>query len=348
MAVLAARCDGFMTIFAFIFHRTVTQTVGRVGYNADMSQKKQTTHRRAHRETRAERARRAAYERAERERRIEIAEQRTESRDQSEFALEVLQDDYQNIPQTEEIYDLPSDRAVEARSVMAKRPPMRVRGSDGKWHLRLASVHDAADFGAVDGSKAPVNAAAEGVVLYAGWHDNASGTAVVIFHPKSKDITTYSHITDIPAELVPGTPVKRGQTIGLMGNEGNVTSKHADIVHYKQYKAPDAEWVLSRRRDGKYDSDYIANYLDQLEANPNFSIDAARVEAGKKLANYRTVRPVIGGHEVYSGDILSPKNQPSLAQVQAPAEEQEVLPPPSFDLINQRLRERANGGGGRR
>ena len=79
--------------------------------------------------------------------------------------------------------------------------------------------HDGIDIGAPLG--APVYAMSDGVVLYAG-PARGFGTEVVLSHPGG--ITTvYGHVSRI---LVSSGPVRAGQPIALVGNEGESTGPH--------------------------------------------------------------------------------------------------------------------------
>ncbi|MCW2543804.1 MAG: Peptidase [Frankiales bacterium] len=79
--------------------------------------------------------------------------------------------------------------------------------------------HDGIDIGAPYG--APVYAMSDGVVLYAG-PARGFGTEVVLSHPGG--ITTvYGHVSRI---LVHSGPVRAGQPIALVGNEGESTGPH--------------------------------------------------------------------------------------------------------------------------
>jgi hypothetical protein len=79
--------------------------------------------------------------------------------------------------------------------------------------------HDGIDIGAPYG--APVYAMSDGVVLYAG-PARGFGTEVVLSH-RGGITTVYGHVSRV---LVRSGPVKAGQPIALVGNEGESTGPH--------------------------------------------------------------------------------------------------------------------------
>lgn len=79
--------------------------------------------------------------------------------------------------------------------------------------------HDGIDIAAPLG--APVYAMSDGVVLYAG-PARGFGTEVVLSHPGGVT-TVYGHVSRV---LVRSGPVKAGQPIALVGNEGESTGPH--------------------------------------------------------------------------------------------------------------------------
>jgi murein DD-endopeptidase MepM/ murein hydrolase activator NlpD len=86
--------------------------------------------------------------------------------------------------------------------------------------LGFGRFHDGLDIGTAWGS--PVFAAADGVVTGAGW-TGGYGRQVRLAHPGGV-MTSYAHLSRILA--VPGTRVKRGQLIGLVGSSGFSTGAH--------------------------------------------------------------------------------------------------------------------------
>lgn len=72
----------------------------------------------------------------------------------------------------------------------------------------------------------PVNAAASGVVIYAGWH-GGFGNKIIIYHGFSTS-TVYAHLSKINVSV--GDEVEKGQLIGEVGNTGNSTGPH---LHYE-------------------------------------------------------------------------------------------------------------------
>lgn len=86
--------------------------------------------------------------------------------------------------------------------------------------LRFARFHAGIDFGA--GSGSPIVAAADGMVVGAGWA-GGYGRQVRVAHGGGI-VTTYSHMSGIAAG--PGTPVRQGQVIGYVGSTGLSTGPH--------------------------------------------------------------------------------------------------------------------------
>jgi len=72
----------------------------------------------------------------------------------------------------------------------------------------------------------PVRATADGRVAYAGW-EGGYGKLVVVEHGHGFS-TRYGHLSEIKATV--GQVVRRGSTIGLMGQTGDATGPH---VHYE-------------------------------------------------------------------------------------------------------------------
>lgn len=77
--------------------------------------------------------------------------------------------------------------------------------------------------------KTPIVATGDGVVAGAGW-DKDYGKCIRIRHANGLE-TFYAHLSEIDVKI--GQRVKRGETIGLMGNSGRSTGTH---VHYCVYK----------------------------------------------------------------------------------------------------------------
>jgi murein DD-endopeptidase MepM/ murein hydrolase activator NlpD len=94
--------------------------------------------------------------------------------------------------------------------------------------LGFGRFHDGLDIGAAWGSR--VFAAADGIVIGAGW-SGGYGRQIRLSH--SNGVTTsYAHLSRILA--VPGTRVRRGQLIGLVGSSGFSTGSH---LHFEVRRA---------------------------------------------------------------------------------------------------------------
>ena len=89
---------------------------------------------------------------------------------------------------------------------------------------RIIRPHEGTDFKAAYG--APVRATGDGTVRFAGWQ-GGYGRVIIIDHDNGYQ-TRYAHLSDINVET--GAAVKRGQTIGNLGNSGRSTGSH---LHYE-------------------------------------------------------------------------------------------------------------------
>ena len=128
-----------------------------------------------------------------------------------------------------------NNEGVGLRRTLLPSPvgPVRVtsRFSEARMHPVLGRVrpHHGVDFAARWG--APVGAAGDGVVNFAGWKGD-NGYMVSVRH-NGVYRTVYSHLSRIPATIKRGARVKQGQTIGFVGNSGVSTGTH---LHYGVYK----------------------------------------------------------------------------------------------------------------
>jgi murein DD-endopeptidase MepM/ murein hydrolase activator NlpD len=84
----------------------------------------------------------------------------------------------------------------------------------------LRAMHEGVDFNAPPGT--PVLAAADGVILSAGW-DGDFGKLIEVDHGGGLT-TRYAHLSRMDAK--PGSVVKRGEQIGAVGNTGRSTGPH--------------------------------------------------------------------------------------------------------------------------
>ncbi|MDE3135632.1 MAG: M23 family metallopeptidase [Acidobacteriota bacterium] len=89
---------------------------------------------------------------------------------------------------------------------------------------REGAFHPGVDIGAAYGS--PVHAAADGVVVYAGWEEGY-GRLVVIDHGFGIS-TCYAHLSAFNTQV--GSRVGRGDVVGYVGDSGRSTGPH---LHYE-------------------------------------------------------------------------------------------------------------------
>ena len=100
--------------------------------------------------------------------------------------------------------------------------------------LHILRLHAGIDFGAPIGSA--VRAVADGKVEIAG-PVSGFGNHVRLQHKGFE--TSYSHLSEIPADIVPGATVTQGQTIALSGNTGLSTGPHLHFEYYLDRVAVD-------------------------------------------------------------------------------------------------------------
>ena len=101
----------------------------------------------------------------------------------------------------------------------------------------LPQFHDGIDIGAAFG--APVYAMSAGEVLYAG-AASGFGSEIILAHPGGVT-TVYGHVSQI---LVSSGPVKTGQVIALVGNEGESTGPHLHAeVHVQDQPVDPVAWL---------------------------------------------------------------------------------------------------------
>jgi murein DD-endopeptidase MepM/ murein hydrolase activator NlpD len=100
--------------------------------------------------------------------------------------------------------------------------------------LHILRLHAGIDFGAPIGSL--VRAVADGKVEIAG-PVSGFGNHIRLQHKGFE--TSYSHLSEIPAGIVPGASVTQGQTIALSGNTGLSTGPHLHFEYYLDRVAVD-------------------------------------------------------------------------------------------------------------
>lgn len=108
------------------------------------------------------------------------------------------------------------------------------------------ALHEGVDFSASVGTE--IHAAAAGVVVFAGSHPEY-GHLVEVDH--GNDLSTrYAHASRLL--VVPGTVVRRGQTIALSGNTGRSTGPHLHFeVRYKGMAQNPNRFLMQARSDSR-------------------------------------------------------------------------------------------------
>lgn len=71
----------------------------------------------------------------------------------------------------------------------------------------------------------PIQASADGTVMFAGWDSTGFGWCVIIRH-SDQCSTLYAHLALIVRGVLAGTEVKQGEEIGFSGSSGNSTGPH--------------------------------------------------------------------------------------------------------------------------
>ena len=88
-----------------------------------------------------------------------------------------------------------------------------------------AAMHGGIDLAGPVGTE--IYATADGIVSRSGWNSGGYGNLVEVNHGKGIQ-TRYGHLSKVLVQ--PGTRVKRGQLVGLMGSTGRSTGSH---LHYE-------------------------------------------------------------------------------------------------------------------
>ena len=94
------------------------------------------------------------------------------------------------------------------------------------FHYGHPALDIAADYGS------PIQAAADGVVTYAGWRNNGGGYQVWISHGSGL-YTTYNHMSSVAVSA--GQSVGRGSFLGRVGATGDATGPHC---HFEVWIGP--------------------------------------------------------------------------------------------------------------
>jgi murein DD-endopeptidase MepM/ murein hydrolase activator NlpD len=120
--------------------------------------------------------------------------------------------------------------------------------ADGRWvkpvDSELVAPSQAQSFGAsrpghihagidlAPGEGTPVRAAAGGVVTAVSRDpDTAGGLSVELSHHGGRLTTRYLHLEDVRADLVPGSTVAAGETLGAVGDTGSAS--HGAHLHFE-------------------------------------------------------------------------------------------------------------------
>jgi murein DD-endopeptidase MepM/ murein hydrolase activator NlpD len=123
-------------------------------------------------------------------------------------------------------------RAIEGRFLRYPVSFTRISSFFSEWRLhpilKIHLPHYGVDFAAPTGT--PVRAVAAGTVVKAGWHGGA-GRFVKLEHD-ARHQTGYAHLSRIAAGIAPGAHVRKGETIGYVGQSGLATGPHLHFALY--------------------------------------------------------------------------------------------------------------------
>lgn len=122
------------------------------------------------------------------------------------------------------------------RKAMLKAPLRYSRISSKFTYARLHPIykvyrpHTGVDYAAPSGT--PVQAVADGVVIFRGWGSGGAGNMIKIKHPNNMS-TGYLHLRGFASGLKVGSAVKQGEVIGYVGSTGASTGPHLDYRVWK-------------------------------------------------------------------------------------------------------------------
>jgi murein DD-endopeptidase MepM/ murein hydrolase activator NlpD len=161
--------------------------------------------------------------------------------------------------------DLPGDTWIHPLAGPVRRMPIRdsrTFGAErpGERPVECRSGHCGVDLGG-DIYREPIMAAHDGIVdrVQRGPNRDHGGLYVRLSHRGGTVFTQYFHLAEIPSRLMPGTVVRAGDVIGLLGHSGVknsgphlhfTVSVRPDPMHTEQYIDPEpliALWPLRIR-----------------------------------------------------------------------------------------------------
>lgn len=131
---------------------------------------------------------------------------------------------YAPLPEEQAVFSDPAP-ASPALSALAARGSAMSWPAEGSISSRFGPRGNGWHYGldiAAD-SGAPVRAALSGIVIEAGWKNDAYGYTVMLQHGNGSQ-TLYAHASRLVAEL--GDTVRQGQLIAEIGSTGNSTGPH--------------------------------------------------------------------------------------------------------------------------
>ncbi len=123
------------------------------------------------------------------------------------------------------------------KSPIRERYRISSRYSKNRFHpvLKYNKPHLGTDFAAAKGT--PIMAAADGVIIQRGYN-NGNGNFVKIRHDKVYE-TQYLHMSKFASNVIVGTRVRQGQTIGYVGQTGLATGPHVCYRFWKNGRQVD-------------------------------------------------------------------------------------------------------------
>ena len=135
---------------------------------------------------------------------------------------------------------LPSEVPRDGRTYLLLQWPLPATGVNSLYGVRkdpmdgILRNHNGVDLEADDG--AIVSAAADGLVIWAGWN-SGHGRQVIVEHV-GEYRTSYSHLSQILTTV--GATISAGDPVGLVGNSGRSTGPHLhfEVTHDEMYLDP--------------------------------------------------------------------------------------------------------------
>jgi murein DD-endopeptidase MepM/ murein hydrolase activator NlpD len=150
----------------------------------------------------------------------------------------VAQDQRRRAQAIERVLSLNLDQ-FKAQSAKPKPSGPYIMPAEGQISQGFHRYHGGLDIANAEGTI--ILAAAAGQVVFAGWHPEGLGHAVIIDHPDGSR-TVYGHNSKL--WVTQGQTIEQGQAIAEMGSTGNSTGPHLHFELYRQGQVVDPrQWL---------------------------------------------------------------------------------------------------------